>query len=264
MMWSQEEFAGIRCLVTGATGGIGLAVCQAFHEAGAHVLGLDLHPPHGQNGAGPWDEFVACDITDTQDLAELAHRVDRAPALDVLVNAAGVMHKAAIGRTDWARWDRTYAVNCCGALRVTELALEQLRASGRGRIVNIASMTASVGLPTYAPYSSAKAALRNASTVLGAELASTGITVNTISPGWVATPMTEPLFTRMEELHDLPRGEGRAYIERLIPQHRLVEPAEIGAAVLFLSSRGGGCITGHDLVIDGGLTSMFTPGVHTR
>jgi 3-hydroxybutyrate dehydrogenase len=180
----------------------------------------------------------------------------------VLVNAAGIMRKYPIGETDWAEWDRVYAVNCRGALQVIEASLDRLRASRRGRIVNIASMTASVGLPTYAPYSSAKAALLNASTVLGAELAASGITVNTISPGWVSTPMIEPLFTRMEELHQLPGGEGRAYVESLIPQHRLVEPSEVAAATLFLSSRAGGAVTGHDLALDGGLTSMFTPGVH--
>lgn len=261
MMWSNEEFAGLRCLVTGASGGIGLAVCEAFHEAGAHVTALDLSP--APEGMHPWEELLALDITSDADLEELEVHVAGSPGIDVVVNAAGIMRKSLLGETDWAEWDRAYAVNCRGALRVTESALGALRSSDRGRVVSIASMTASLGLPTYAPYSSAKAALLNASTVLGAELARSGITVNTISPGWVATPMIEPLFTRMEELHGLARGEGRDYIHGLIPQGRLVEPAEVAAAVLFLVSRAGGAITGHDLTLDGGLTTMFTPGVHT-
>jgi NAD(P)-dependent dehydrogenase (short-subunit alcohol dehydrogenase family) len=261
MMWSPEEFAGVRCLVTGATGGIGLAVCEAFHDAGADVTALDVAPP--PDGRQPWRQLIECDITSEVDLCSLAEQLSDEPVLDVLVNAAGIMRKSPIGDTDWVEWDRVHAVNCRGALRVTEAVLEQLRASQRGRIVNIASMTASLALPTYAPYSSAKAALLNASTVLGAELAATGTTVNTISPGWVSTPMIEPLFTRMEQLHGLPAGEGRAFVEGLIPQHRLVEPGEIASAALFLASRAGGAITGHDLAIDGGLSTMFTPGVHT-
>lgn len=261
MMWSTEEFAGVRCLVTGATGGIGLAVCEAFHESGAQVTALDVtQAPAGRN---PWDQLLRADITSDADLMSLQEHFADDQGIDVLVNAAGIMRKYPLGETDWVEWDHAYAVNCRGALRVTETVLSGLRSSRRGRIVNIASMTASVGLPTYAPYSSAKAALLNASTVAGAELARSGITVNTISPGWVSTPMIEPLFTRMEELHGLPEGQGRAYIEDLIPQRRLVEPSEVAAAVLFLATRAGGAITGHDLALDGGLTTMFTPGVHT-
>lgn len=261
MMWSAEEFNGLRCLVTGATGGIGLAICQAFHEAGADVTAVDVAsaPPD----KAPWSRLIPCDITAEQDLARLAKSLAEEPTLDVLVNAAGIMCKYPIGDTDWVEWDRVYAVNCRGALRLTELVLNQLLNSTRGRIVNVASMTATLGLPTYAPYSSAKAALLNASRVLGAELAHTDTTVNTISPGWVATPMIESLFTHMEQLHDLPTGEGQSYIEGLIPQHRLVEPYEVAAATLFLASSAGGAITGHDLAIDGGLSTMFTPGVHT-
>lgn len=261
MIWSTEEFTGVRCLVTGATGGIGLAVCDAFREAGAHVTALDVN--EAASGKQPWDRLLRLDITSDADLARLSEHFAGEQVIDVLVNAAGIMRKYPIGETDWVEWDHAYAVNCRGALRVTEAVLSRLRSSQRGRIVNIASMTASVGLPTYAPYSSAKAALLNASTVAGAELAASGITVNTISPGWVSTPMIEPLFTRMEELHGLPRGQGRAYIENLIPQGRLVEPNEVAAAVLFLATRAGGAVTGHDLAIDGGLTTMFTPGVHT-
>lgn len=261
MMWSPDEFSGVRCLVTGATGGIGLAVCKAFQAAGAHVTALDVKQPAA--GEQPWSKLITCDITSDADLGMLTEHYAGEPALDVLVNAAGIMRKYLLGGTDWVEWDLVYAVNCRGALRVTEVVLDQLRASRRGRVVNIASMTASLGLPTYAPYSSAKAALLNASTVAGAELARTGVTVNTISPGWVSTPMIEPLFTRMEELHGLPTGQGRAFIENLIPQRRLVEPHEVAAAVLFLATCAGGAITGHDLVIDGGLTTMFTPGVHT-
>ncbi|MFC7405658.1 SDR family NAD(P)-dependent oxidoreductase [Georgenia alba] len=256
-MWSREEFDGVTCLVTGAAGGIGHAVCRALHDAGATVRAVDVAEP----ASGPWQEFVSCDITSAADLGRLADRLGDHP-LDVLVNTAGIMRKAPVGQIDWDAWDLAYAVNCRGTLRLTEQVLDRLRASGRGRIVNIVSMTASLGLPTYAPYSSAKAALLNASRVLGAELAGSGITVNSISPGWVETPMIEPLFTRMEELHDLPAGQGRAYVEGLIPQHRLVDPAEVAAAVMFLASRAGGAITGHDLRIDGGLTSMFAPGVH--
>lgn len=259
-MWSNEEFAGVRCLVTGASGGIGFAVCEAFAAAGAYVTALDVRESELQTE--PWRKFISCDITSEEGLRRLGETVAENRGLDVLVNAAGIMDKSPLGEIDWVGWDRVYAVNCRSPLRILEKMLGHLKASKRGRVINIASMTASLGLPTYAPYSSSKAALLNASRVAGAELASSGITVNTISPGWVATPMIQPLFTRMEALHGLPVGGGRAYIEALIPQGRLVEPQEVAAAVLFLSSRAGGAVTGHDLAIDGGLTTIFTPGVH--
>jgi len=263
----QIDVRGRIAVVTGGGSGIGFAVVSAFLESGARVSAWDLTIGDGlkelQAQYGNDLFAVQVDVTDEAAVRRAAEEtVGRFGGADIVVNAAGIMYKDALGDIDSGKWDRIFNVHAKGTMLVSQSLLPYLKRSGCGRIINIASMTARIGLETYMPYSSSKAAVVNMTKVMAAETAPYGITVNAICPGWVDTPMTEMLYDRIAGMHGLTREEAKKAVLDHVPQKRLIPPREIAFSVLFLASPLAQCISASEFVMDHGLTNNFKPGFH--
>ncbi|MBB2899855.1 NAD(P)-dependent dehydrogenase (short-subunit alcohol dehydrogenase family) [Kineococcus radiotolerans] len=226
-------------LVTGGAGGIGAAVVAALEAEGTRVAVLD----RTETSLGELQ--VGADTTDpAQVRAAVDEVVARAGRLDVLVNCAGVATIAPALEIDLAGWERTVAVNLTGAFVVAQAVARHLAAHGGGRIVTIASQAATVGLAGHVAYAASKAGLLGMTRTLALEWGPLGITVNTVSPTVVLTPLARPNWEN-------PAGEA---LRAQIPVGRFAEPEEVAAAVVFLTGPGGAMVNGHDLVVDGGYT----------
>lgn len=255
--WRLE---GRVALITGAQRGIGFACAEAFTAAGAAVACVDLPESELESAVerlGLEASAHPADIADVEEAEALvADVVERQGRLDVLVNAAGVLEPAPFLGLLPAEWDRTLAVNTRGALFLAQsCALHFVRARVPGRIILFASIVGrSVVRPNNTAYSASKAALIQASRCLALELAPYGITVNTISPGSTATEMLVDVQAR-GDVESIIRGNAAEW--RLgIPLGRLAEPGDQAALAVFLAGEGARHITGQDLAVDGGQTTV--------
>ena len=215
-------------LVTGAAGGIGSALLSAFRDAGYHATGIDRASAEG---------VTSLDVTDTAAVAAFAASFD---ALDVLINAAGVLRLRQ--EYDPAEFAGVVDINLTGTMRMA-LACRPALAKARGSIVNIASMHAIFGAPLSPAYAASKAGVVQLTKSLAVAWAEDGIRVNAIAPGWIETAMTVPARS------DAARN--RAILERT-PLGRWGTPADLVGPALFLASDAARFITGAVLPVDGG------------
>ena len=218
----------LRALVTGAAraGGIGAAIAARLAEDGLEVLTLDREP-----GCTYQVDLVTDELPPLDDI-------------DVLVSNAGLPTIfGAAHSMDLERWQRDLAVNLTGSFRVVQACLGGMRARRFGRIVVISSFAAAYGMPAQVAYSASKAGLLGMVKTVAVENAALGITANAVLPGLVAS----------EGVLSMPAEIIEAWLER-IPAGRMVETAEIAAAVAYLASPAAGATTGQELVIDGGQT----------
>ena len=261
------DVAGIRVAVTGASGVIGLAIAKAFLENGASVANWDLSESPEAKAAGDAHlgryRFIQADLVEeTQAKAAAQATAGAFGGIDVLVNNAGIIAKQEIEQLDTSTLDRLYRVNIRGAAFAAKYAVPYLKKSGRGRIINMSSVQALLGMETYTPYTFTKAALSGMTRVWALELAGYGITVNAICPGWADTGMTRTaLVERMAGLHGLPIEAARELILSYVPQHRLIDPDEIAFAALFLASTLGAAVNGVDLSLDAGVANCAKAGL---
>lgn len=221
-------------LVTGAARGQGAAIVARLHADGYRVAACDLP------GAGTEhpDGVLALDLDVTSEeqwAAAVAATVSSFDGLTALVNNAGVLHRASLGEETAAGFENSWRVNCLGPFLGIRAALEQLRAADGAAIVNTCSTSAVRPFPNHAAYGSSKWALRGLTQAAAVELLGTGIRVNAVFPGPIATPM-------LDERTQARLGESG----------RLGTPAEVADAVAFLVSPNASFITGSELVIDGG------------
>ncbi len=242
------DLTGKVVLVTGGAGGIGLAIAQVFAERGAHLALADLSATVGDVAAGlPGGPHLGItgDITGAGEADRVvAATLERFGRLDVLVNNAGVAILEAAESTTDAAWDRTMAVNLKAPFLMARAAFPALAKAGAGRIVNIASQASFIALDKHLAYTVSKAGILGMTTVMAAEWARHGITVNAISPTVTETELGRKAWA----------GELGENFRRKIPVGRFAQPEEIGLAVLYLASGAAGMITGENLVIDGGFT----------
>lgn len=235
----MTELHGQTCIVTGGARGIGLAVVEAFLQAGAVVHCFDLAAPATPGKA----RHHACDIADAAAVERVLAGI---PHVDVLVNnAATVTRPAPFLDLLPEEWALALAVNVTGAINVMRAALRRMGAGGR--IVNLASTFAHVGAANRVAYSTTKGAILAFSRSLALELAPQGIRVNSISPGGIATERLVEQF-----------GSERAANDALAPLHpigRLGRSADIADAVLYLASPRAAFVTGADMLVDGGYTA---------
>ena len=215
-------------LVTGAAGGIGGALLAAFRHAGYHTIGVDCAAAGG---------VTPLDVTDTAAVTAFA---DSLEALDVLVNAAGVLRLRQ--EYDPSEFARVVDINLTGTMRMS-VACRPALAKARGAIVNIASMHAIFGAPLSPAYAASKAGVVQLTKSLAVAWAEDGIRVNAIAPGWIETPMTVPARS------DAARN--RAILERT-PLGRWGKPEDLVGPALFLASDAARFVTGAVLAVDGG------------
>jgi NAD(P)-dependent dehydrogenase (short-subunit alcohol dehydrogenase family) len=238
-------------LVTGAASGIGRAIAQAIAASGAAVGLVDLTEQTSEetaneiSGSGGRAVSIAADVTD---LAQLRAAVERTEAafgpLTLAVNSAGIANAAPAETMSLEQWQRVYDVDVTGVFLSCQAEGEAMLRNGRGSIVNISSMSGTIanrGLQQV-HYNSAKAAVSHLTRSLAVEWVDRGVRVNSVSPGYTATPMnTRP------EMVDLV-----AQFSKEIPMGRYAEPEEIAGPVVFLLSPAASYCTGVDLLVDGG------------
>ena len=239
-------------LVTGASRGLGWAIAETFAEHGAEVVlaSRDQSALDRRAGSlaarGHKAHAMAFDVADRAAATEAVHAVAAEHGrLDILVNNAGIVHRDPISELADADWDRVIETNLTAAFRLAREAAKPMVAQGRGRIINTASIMATVARPAIASYVAAKGGLAAFTRALAVEFGAEGITSNAIAPGYISTEMTAGLEAD---------PEFDAFVRTRTPLARWGRPEEIGAVALFLASDAGSYVNGHLLVADGGLT----------
>ena len=256
---NQPGAANRTALVTGAGSGIGRAIAHRLARTGAKVA-LVGRQPHTLEAVA--DEIRAeggtakaypADVTDRAqvDRAVAAAAADLGP-VKILVNNAGSGRSEAFTKMDAELWDEMLAVNLSSVFHVTQAVLPHMIAAGGGRIVNIASVAGLKGYPYISAYAAAKHGVVGVTRCLAVELASKGITVNAICPGYVDTPMTQATIASIVDKTGRTAREARAELERVSPQKRLFSPDDIASLAAFLCSPEAAGINGQAIPVCGG------------
>ncbi len=238
-------------LVTGGLGGIGGAICDALAEAGYKVVATYTSDRGGRvdkwkdamKGKGYTVDAVQCDVTDAASCAAAVNKVQsEVGPIDVLVNNAGITKDGFFHKMSKENWDAVMRTNLDSLYNITRPLIEGMRERGWGRIINVSSVNGQKGQAGQSNYSAAKAGMHGFTMALAQENAGKGITVNTVSPGYIGTDMVMAI-----------KEEIRNKIISTIPVGRLGKPEEIGKLVTFLASEDAGYITGANIAINGGL-----------
>ncbi|HVG47523.1 MAG TPA: 3-oxoacyl-[acyl-carrier-protein] reductase [Rubellimicrobium sp.] len=243
------DLSGKNALVTGASGGLGGAIAAALHAAGATVglSGTRTEPLEALAAElGSRAHVLPCNLSDAEALAGLPDQAAQAMgSLDILVNNAGITKDNLFVRMSDEDWDRVIALNLSAAMKLSRGALRGMMKARWGRIVNVTSVVASIGNPGQANYAAAKAGLTGMTKAIAAEVATRGITVNCVAPGFITTAMTEKL-----------NDDQRAGLLRRVPMGRMGDPQEVAAAVLYLASPEAAYVTGATLHVNGGMAML--------
>ncbi|MFV0409200.1 MAG: 3-oxoacyl-[acyl-carrier-protein] reductase [Paracoccus sp. (in: a-proteobacteria)] len=243
------DLTGKRALITGASGGIGGAVTEALHAAGASVaLSGTREAPLQELAAklGERAHVVTANLGDPEAVEALPKAAAEAMGgVDVLVNNAGITRDNLFMRMSDEEWAQVIDVNLTSSFRLMRGVLRGMMKARWGRIVNITSVVGATGNPGQGNYAAAKAGLVGMSKSLAYEVASRGITVNCVAPGFIATAMTD-------KLNDEQKGK----ILTQIPAGAMGAPEDIAAAVLYLSSPRAGYVTGATLHVNGGMAMI--------
>ena len=243
------DLSGKGALVTGASGAIGGAIAKALYEQGARLaisgtradalaacaaeLGAQAHP-------------IVCDLADAAAVAALPSQAEEAlEALDILVHCAGLTRDGLALRMKDEDWQTVLEVNLTAGFRLARAALRTMMKRRWGRIVFITSVVGATGNAGQANYAASKAGLTGLAKALAAEVASRGVTVNCVAPGFVASAMTDAL----------PEAR-RERLAELIPAGRFGAPADIGPAVVYLASDEAAYVTGQTLHVNGGMAML--------
>ncbi len=237
---------GKTAIITGAASGIGRATAALFAAEGARVLGVDLPDTGLADTAGERIATLEIDIAATDAAPAIVGAArDRFGRLDILMNNAGIGTNALAEAMTDAEWDRTMAVNLSAQFRLCREAIPELRRSGAGRIINVASVMAEVTDYGLAAYCASKAGVAGLTRTLALELGKSAITANYIEPGAIVTGLTRENFANPEIA---------AVWAKKAALRRLGQPIDIARAALFLASDDAAFVTGHGLTVDGGLT----------
>ena len=243
------DLGGKSALVTGASGGIGAEIAKALHGAGAAVAlsGTRLEPLQALAGElGARAHVLACDLSDAEAVEALPKRAAEAMgAVDILINNAGITRDNLFMRMSDEEWAAVLNVNLTSTFRLCRGVLRGMMKARWGRIVNISSVVGATGNPGQGNYAAAKAGMVGMSKSLAAEVASRGITVNCVAPGFITTAMTEQLTE-----------EQKARILAQVPAGRMGEASEIAAAVRYLASPEAAYVTGTTLHVNGGMAMI--------
>ena len=243
------DLTGKCALVTGASGGIGGEIARALHARGATVglSGTREDPLRSLAGElGDRAHVLACDLSDAGAVNALPKAAAEAMgSVDILVNNAGITRDNLFMRMSEDEWAQVIDVNLTSAFRLSKGVLRGMMKARWGRIVNVSSIVGATGNAGQGNYAASKAGLVGMAKSLAQEVASRNITVNTVAPGFIATPMTEALT-----------DEQNAKIDAQIPAGRMGRPEEIAAACVYLASPEAAYVTGATLHVNGGMAML--------
>jgi 3-oxoacyl-[acyl-carrier protein] reductase len=243
------DLTGKTALVTGASGGIGGAIAQALHAAGASLAlsGTRTAPLQAlATDLGSRAQVLTCDLSDPASVEALPKAAAAAMgSVDILVNNAGITRDNLFMRMSDEEWQSVIDVNLTSTFRLCRGVLRGMMKARWGRIVNISSVVGATGNPGQGNYAASKAGMVGMSKSLAAEVASRNITVNCVAPGFITTAMTDKLT-----------DDQKSRILTAVPAGRMGEAAEIAAAVLYLASPEAGYVTGAVLHVNGGMAMI--------
>jgi 3-oxoacyl-[acyl-carrier protein] reductase len=236
-----------RALVTGGSGAIGAAICQALADQGLHVVvHANNRPDRAAQVAtqivrgGRSAESICFDVRSPEDVGRALEKILANGPVQVLVNNAGIYDDAPMAGMELEQWTRVIDVSLHGFFNVTRPLLLPMMGTRWGRIISISSIAAVMGNRGQTNYAAAKAALHGASKSLALELASRGVTVNVVAPGLISSPSTEAVFTEQQ-------------VKALVPMQRMGTPQEVAGLVAFLASEGAAYISGQVIGINGAM-----------
>jgi 3-oxoacyl-[acyl-carrier protein] reductase len=244
------DLGGQVAIVTGGARGLGRAIAETLSACGAKIALVDVNAETlaetvaAIRQAGGTAEAFVGDVTDSQRVNQIVEEVvTRLGSLEILVNNAGITRDSLVMRMKDEQWDAVLGINLRGTFLFTRAAARPMLKGKRGRIINIASVSGLMGNPGQANYSASKAGVIGLTRTVARELASRGITVNAVAPGFIATDMAAKLGEDVLQ-----------QVKSQTPLGRLGDPQDVADAVLFLASEAASFITGHVLVVDGGLS----------
>jgi NAD(P)-dependent dehydrogenase (short-subunit alcohol dehydrogenase family) len=260
---TPRSLHGRHAVVTGGGSGIGAAIAQALLCAGARVTLMGRDPSRlarqretlalsaGDSSAAILT--IAADVTSTASVeAAFSAARQQAGAIDILVNNAGQAQAAPLVKTDDALWQRLLDVNLSGVFRCTRAVLPAMLEQGSGRIVNVASTAGQTGYAYVAAYCAAKHGVLGLTRALALEVATRGVTVNAVCPGYTETALLADAIAQIVGKTALSEQAARGELLRANPQRRFIMPAEVANAVLWLCAPGAEAITGQAIAVAGG------------
>ena len=243
------DLTGKNALVTGASGGIGADIARGLHAAGASVglSGTRVEPLEALAAElGERAYVFPCNLSDMEAVEALPKQAAEAMgSVDILVNNAGITRDNLFMRMSDDEWNSVINVNMTATFKLCKGVMRSMMKARWGRIVNISSIVGTTGNPGQANYAASKAGMIGMSKSLAYEVASRGITVNAVAPGFITTAMTD-------KLNDDQKGA----IMTQIPAGRMGNPEEIASAVLYLASTEAGYVTGTTLHVNGGMAML--------
>ncbi|MEP9349669.1 3-oxoacyl-[acyl-carrier-protein] reductase [Xanthobacter sp. KR7-225] len=244
------DLTGKTALVTGATGGIGGAIAKALHAQGATVAVSGTRREALEALAAELSgrvHVLPCNLGDPEDVEKLVPAAEEALGghVDILVNNAGITRDNIFMRLSDEAWDQVLAVNLTAAFRLSRAAVRTMMRRRSGRIISITSIVGVTGNAGQGNYAAAKAGMIGMSKSLAQEVASRGVTVNCVAPGFIATPMTDALNDKQRES-----------ILKAVPAAKLGTPQDIAAACVYLASDEAAYVTGQTLHVNGGMAMI--------
>ncbi|MFJ1466528.1 SDR family NAD(P)-dependent oxidoreductase [Massilia orientalis] len=248
----METLRGRHAVVTGASRGIGLAIARALRAHGARVTLMAREARVLEAAAAEFGGETAWQTVDVTDAEGVAAAFARAGAVDILVNNAGQAASAPFGRTDAALWQRMLDVNLTGAYHCMQAALPGMLDAGWGRVVNVASTAGLTGYRYVAAYCAAKHGLVGLTRALALEVATRGVTVNAVCPGFTDTDIVADAVANIVRKTGRTADEARAGLAAGNPQGRLVRPDEVAHAVAWLCMPGAAALNGQAIAVAGG------------
>ncbi|WP_339640823.1 3-oxoacyl-[acyl-carrier-protein] reductase [Jannaschia helgolandensis] len=243
------DLTGKCALITGASGGIGAEIARALHGQGASVglSGTREEPLKSlASDLGERAHILPCNLSDADAVNALPKQaIEAMGSVDILVNNAGITRDNLFMRMSEEEWADVINVNLTSAFRLSKGVLRGMMKARWGRIVNISSIVGATGNPGQGNYAASKAGMVGMGKSLAYEVASRNITVNTVAPGFIATPMTDKLT-----------DDQKSKINDQIPAGRMGTPGEIAAAVTYLSSQEAAYVTGATIHVNGGMAML--------
>lgn len=262
--FTMNDFSleGKVALITGASYGIGFAIAQAFHQAGARIVFNDRNQESLDRGMQAYQEAnievhgYLCDVTDEQAVHQMIADIKRdlGTEPDIIVNNAGIIRRIPMVEMSAEEWRQVIDIDLTGPFIVSKAVIPSMIEKGHGKIINICSMMSELGRETVSAYAAAKGGLKMLTRNICAEYGDANIQCNAIGPGYIATPQTAPLRERQADGSRHPFDQ---FIVDKTPAARWGTPDDLKGPAVFLASDASNFVNGHVLYVDGGILASI-------